>query len=96
MQSHTFKIIITSCCLLFCVSIVIMNEMQLISDMSMMQKRVKGELQESTRDFQKQLAELNVRLKELKLKEEFVQQQHKAQDDEDNNLNEAVELAKKR
>ena len=73
-----------------------MNEMQLISDMSMMQKRVKGELQESTRDFQKQLAELNVRLKELKLKEEFVQQQHKAQDDEDNNLNEAVELAKKR
>lgn len=69
---------------------------QLISDMSLMQKRVKQELQECTRDFQKQLSELNVKLKALHLKEEWIQAEHVKQDTEDTGLVELVEQAKKR
>ncbi|KAJ1425256.1 hypothetical protein B484DRAFT_397996 [Ochromonadaceae sp. CCMP2298] len=49
----------------------------LIGDMTLMQRRVKNELQDSTRDFQKQLAALSVKLNELKLKEEWTRGQNK-------------------
>lgn len=68
----------------------------MIADMALMERRVKSELQESTRDFQKQLSELNVKLKELHLKEEWLRAEHVAVDSDDNVLIEAVELAKKR
>ena len=62
-----------------------------------MQRRVKNELQDSTRDFQKQLAALNVKLKEQRLKEEWILNDHAAKESSDGlQLGEAVELAKKR
>jgi hypothetical protein len=64
--------------------------------MTLMQRRVKSELQDSTRDFQKQLSDLNVKLKELHLKEEWIKQTHIAQEKDDNLLMEAVALSKKR
>jgi hypothetical protein len=69
---------------------------QLIADMSLMQKRVKAELQECTRDFQKQLSALNVKLKELQLKEEWIKAEHVKEDSDDVGLIEQVEAAKKR
>lgn len=61
-----------------------------------MQKRVKAELQECTRDFQKQLSALSVKLKELQLKEEWLKAEHAKEDGDDASLLEQVELAKKR
>ena len=69
---------------------------QLLADMSRMQKRVKTELQESTRDFQRQLSELNVRIKSLLLKEEWLVAEHLKEDNGDSVLIEHVEAAKKR
>lgn len=69
---------------------------QLIADMNLMQKRVKAELQECTRDFQKQLSALSVKLKELQLKEEWLKAEHTKEDGDDVSLLEQVELAKKR
>lgn len=64
--------------------------------MSRTQKRVKAELQESTRDFQRQLAELAVRIKGLTLKEEWIQAEHTKEDSSDTALIEQVDAAKKR
>lgn len=64
--------------------------------MTAMQKRVKNELQECTRDFQKQLSELNVKLKALQLKEEWIRTEHAKEDSSDALLVEHVEAAKKR
>jgi hypothetical protein len=64
--------------------------------MSRTQKRVKAELQESTRDFQRQLSELNVRIKALQLKEEWMQAEHVKEDSNDIVLVEHVDAAKKR
>lgn len=64
--------------------------------MSRMQKRVKSELQECTRDFQKQLSELNIKLKALQLKEEWILAEHVREDSDDSALIEKVALAKKR
>ncbi len=69
---------------------------KLLADMSRTQKRVKSELQESTRDFQRQLAELSVRIKGLALKEEWIQAEHRKEDSSDTVLIEQVDAAKKR
>ena len=63
--------------------------------MSRMQRRVKSELQECTRDFQKQLSELNIKLKALELREESIRAEHVREDSSDCALIEKVALAKK-
>ena len=66
--------------------------------MHTMQKRVKNELQECTRDFQKQLPELSRKIKELQLQKEWITAEHTKEDNNNNDsvLLEEVEQAKKR
>lgn len=74
----------------------ILHCLQLLADMNRTQKRVKMELQESTRDFQRQLSELSVRIKALQLKEEWLLAEHLKEDSSDVVLVEHVDAAKKR